>query len=298
MQMLPTSLVYFHEVARTGSITDAAESQHVSASAISRQITQLERSTGVELFRRHPRGMELTDAGVLLLAHTRRAEAESDELLGELRGLASGKQRTLEIVSSQGLAAYRVPAAIAEFYEEHQEVSIQLTVISSTEATRRIIDGSADVALIFTLGPQRDVNVEFSCPAPAYAVVASHHPLAAHTAVSLAELCQYPLSLPAKGISQRELFDIAAQMEGLTPRIPVVVDHVNPAMEFARSGAGATLLSHFVRREGVADGLRFIPVNHPALGERQAQILTMPRRRQSALATAFIQKMTQVLRRD
>lgn len=296
--MLPTSLVYFHEVARTGSITDAAEAQHVSASAISRQITQLEHSTGVALFRRHPRGMQLTDAGVLLLAHTRRSEAEAEELLGELREQASGKQRTLEIVSSEGLAAYRVPSAIAAFCREHQDVSIQLTVLPSPEATRRIVDGSADVAMIFALGPQRDVNVEFSCPAPAYAVVADDHPLTAHAKVSLAELCQYPLSLPAKGISQRELFDIATQMEGLSPRIAMITDHINPAMEFARSGVGATLLSHFARREGLTDGLRFIPVDHPALGERRAQILTMPRRRQSALAAAFIQTMTKVLRQD
>lgn len=290
--MLPTALVYFHEVAGSGSITDAAQTLHVSASAISRQITGLERSTGVELFRRHPRGMELTEAGVLLLAHTRRSEAESDELLGELRELASGKQRVLEIVASEGLAAYRVPATIAAFCREHEDVSIHLEVLPSPEATRRIIDGSADVAVVFALGPQRDVRVEFSCPAPAFAVVASGHPLAQREQVSLSELCEYKLSLPAKGISQRELFDIAAQMEGLTPRIALTTDHINPAMEFARSGAGAVLLSRFARRPDADDGLCFIPVDHPAFGERQAQILTMPRRRQSALATAFIQRMT------
>ena len=298
MQMLPTSLLYFHEVARTGSITDAAEAQHVSASAISRQITQLERSTGIELFRRHPRGMHLTDAGVLLLAHTRRTEAESDQLLEELRELTTGKQRVLEIVSCEGLAAFIVPAAIAAFCSSNEDVSVQLTVLPSPEATRRVVEGSSDVAAVFALGPQRDVTVEFSCPAPAYAVVASEHPLAQQNRVSLSELCRYPLSLSAQGISQRELFDIATQMEGINPRIALTTDNINPAMEFARSGAGATLLSHFAQRPGVTDDLRFIPVDHPAFGERHAQILTMPRRRRSALASAFIQTIIQVFSTD
>ncbi|WP_246380642.1 LysR family transcriptional regulator [Paeniglutamicibacter cryotolerans] len=293
--MLPAALLYFHEVAGSGSITEAAEALHVSASAISRQITGLERSTGVELFRRHPRGMELTEAGTLLLAHTRRTEAESEELLSELRELASGKQRVLEIVASEGLAAYRVPAAIAAFCQEHEDVSVHFSVIPSTGATQRIIDGVADVAMVFALGPRRDVKVEFSCPAPAYAIVASAHPLAGRNRVGLAELCDYRLSLPSKGISQRELFDIAAQMEGLTPRIAMTTDHIKPAMEFVRSGAGVTLMSHFAHSEGVDDGLCFIPIDHPAFGERQAQILTMPGRRQSALLTAFIQKMSAVL---
>lgn len=296
--MLPTSLVYFHEVAGSGSITDAAETLHVSASAISRQITGLERSTGVELFRRHPRGMELTEAGVLLLAHTRRTEAESDELLGELRELASGKQRVLEIVAAEGLAAYRVPAAIAEFCKEHGDVSVQLEVLPSYEATARIIDGRADVAVVFTLGPQRDVRVEYFAPAPAFAVVSTGHALAGLEHVSLAELCEYKLSMSAKGVSQRELFDIATQMEGLSPRIALTTDHINPSMEFARSGAGIAFLSRFARNPHVADGLHYIRVDHPAFGERQAQIQTMPRRRQSALATAFIQRMAATLRAD
>ncbi|PRA10460.1 LysR family transcriptional regulator [Arthrobacter sp. MYb211] len=291
MQTLPTALRYFHEVASTGSISEAAEAQHVSASAISRQITQLEHQVGSAVFRRHARGMELTDAGVLLLAHTRRMLAEGEQLTHDLSELSIGASRIIEVVSSEGLAASLTPRAVSAFCKEHPEVSVHLSVLPSAEATRQVIEGTADLATIFALGPQRGVNVEHSCPAPAYAVVSTGHPLAVRTEVSLAELCDYPMSMPAKGITQRELFDIATSMAGLTPKIALTTDHINPAMEFARSGAGVTLLSHFARRDGLSHGLKFIPIDHPALAERTAQILTMPRRRQPALVSALIQQI-------
>ncbi|GGX35676.1 LysR family transcriptional regulator [Streptomyces noursei] len=85
MQLMPVSLAYFLEVARTGAVSEAAQNLLVAPSAISRQIAKLEAGVGVPLFVRHPRGMTLTDAGSRLLAHARRSEAESAALLTELR---------------------------------------------------------------------------------------------------------------------------------------------------------------------------------------------------------------------
>ncbi|MBF6672290.1 LysR family transcriptional regulator [Glutamicibacter halophytocola] len=296
MQTLPTALRYFHEVATTGSISEAAETQHVSPSAISRQISQLERQIGSPVFRRHARGMELTDAGVLLLTHTRRVQAEGEQLLQDLGQISSGISRSIKVVSSEGLAASVTPRAIAAFCKLHPQVSVHLTVLPSADAARQIVEGTADIATVFTLGLQRDVQVEYSRPAPAFAVLATGHPLAGKSQISLEELCRYPLSMTAKGITQRELFDIAMSMAGLTPNIALTTDHINPAMEFARSGAGVTLLSQFARDSALSEGLEFIRIDHPAFAERTAQILTMPRRRQPALVTALIQHITDVMK--
>ncbi len=296
MQTLPTGLRYFHEVATTGSITEAAESQHVSPSAISRQISQLERQIGAPIFRRHARGMELTDEGVLLLAHTRRAQADGEQLMQELNGISARTSRVIEVVSSEGLALSLTPRAIAEFSKNHPEISIRLRVLPSNEAALQVIEGNADLATVFALGPQRDAVVEFACPAPAYAVVSTDHPLAGSPKLSLDELCQFPLSMPDKGITQRELFDIATATAGLSPRIALISNHINPVLEYARSGAGVTLLSRFARRYGISHDLDFIPIDNPVLAERTAQILTMPRRRQPALVTAFIQQVIEVMK--
>ena len=83
----------------------AADVLHVSASAISRQVSKLEASVGAPLFMRHPRGMLLTEAGRLLLAHTRRSELEGEALIEELRDSETQRKRVIKIASAEGLAS-------------------------------------------------------------------------------------------------------------------------------------------------------------------------------------------------
>lgn len=295
MRVLPTSLMYFKEVAAGGSITLAAEAAHVSASAISRQISKLEASLGVSLFARHPRGMVLTEAGQLLLAHARRTEAEGDALFEELRAGESGKTRVIKVASAEGLASGRVVGAIATISAQYSGVVFKLHVVSSAHATTQVMDGRADVAAVFALGPQRDVTVEYSTPAPPHATVATGHPLSARTVVTLEEICQYKLALAGKGLTQRELFDIAVQREGLKADIALEADQLGSVLEFARRGEGVTLASRFSVPADAQHGLVFIPVDDPVLNQREGQIQTMPGRRKSALVVAFIAALAAAL---
>ena len=63
-------LRYFLEIAREGSMTAAAETLHVSQSALSKQMKDLEEELGKDLFRRESRGLSLTDEGILLRRRT------------------------------------------------------------------------------------------------------------------------------------------------------------------------------------------------------------------------------------
>ena len=65
--MLPTQLRTFYAVAREGSFTAAARVLHVSQPTLTSQIKKLEASYGIDLFRRHGRGVELTETGKQLL---------------------------------------------------------------------------------------------------------------------------------------------------------------------------------------------------------------------------------------
>jgi len=86
----------FHAVADAGSLTHAGETLHLSQSAVSRQIRALELSLDTTLFRRHARGLLLTEQGEMLFEATRdmarqldataaRIRDSEDEVFGELR---------------------------------------------------------------------------------------------------------------------------------------------------------------------------------------------------------------------
>ncbi|MFF1593350.1 LysR family transcriptional regulator [Streptomyces sp. NPDC058286] len=286
---MPVSLAYFLEVARTGSVTEAAQKLQVAPSAISRQIAKLESGTGVALFVRHPRGMTMTDAGSRLLAHARRNEAESTALIDELRTGRGADAHHINVVCSEGFGRRLLPRAMASFRRDHPDVTFRLDVVPRQEATRRVVEGIADVAATYTMGPQHDVRVECAVVIPLAAVVPLDHELAGRDRISLAELCEYPLGIGSVGTSQRELFDIGVQLEGLTARPALVCDGLAPQYEFVRSGGGVALVGDLgdLYQDSVTEGVTHVRVDHPVFRQREAQVQTMLGRRLPWAAMEF-----------
>jgi len=300
MQLLPVNLAYFLEVARTGSVTEAAHALNVAPSAISRQVAKLESGIGVPLFARHPRGMTLTEAGSRLLAHARRTETESTTLVEELRTGRGAEARSVTVACSEGFARRLVPRAIADFRCAHPDVAFRVDVVARQEATRRVVEGLADVAVTYTMGPQHDVRVECAVVVPVAAIVPLGHELADRDRIGLADLCAYPLALASPGTSQRELFDIGAQLEGITVRPALVCDSLAPQYEFVRAGGGLALVGDLgdIEQSAATEGVTYVPVDHPVFRQREAQVQTATGRRPSWSATQFTELLVTSLRRD
>jgi DNA-binding transcriptional LysR family regulator len=298
MQLIPMALAYFLEVAKRGSVTEAAHALNVAPSAISRQIAKLESGIGAALFARHPRGMTLTDTGSRLLAHARRAEAESAAVVDELRRRRGAEVRRVAVACSEGFGRRLLPRAIAAFRREHPDVMFRLDVVPRQEATRRVAEGIVDVAVTYAMGPQHDVRVECAVVVPMAAIVPLGHELAGREQVSLAELCEYPIALGSAGTSQRELFDIGAQVEGLTVRPALVCDALAAQYEFVRSGGGIALVGDLgdLHEDGSPEGVAYVRLDHPVFRQREAQVQTMPRRRLSWAATEFTGSLVSLLR--
>ncbi|MFM9613113.1 LysR family transcriptional regulator [Streptomyces niveiscabiei] len=293
--MLPVNLAYFLEVARAGSVTEAAQGLNVAPSAVSRQIAKLESSLGVALFVRHPRGMTPTEAGLRLLAHARRTEAESAALVEELRSGGGAAARTVAVACSEGFAHRLVPRAVAALRRDHPDVSFRIDVVRRQEATRRVVEGLADVAVTYAMGPQADVRVECSVVVPVTALVPYGHPLAGRERVGLAELCGYPLALAGPGTSQRELFDIGVRLEGLTVRPALVCDALAPQYAFVRAGGGIALVGDLGDQDDT--GLAHVRVDHPVFRQREAQVQTAAVRRLPWAATRCAELLTEALLR-
>lgn len=124
--MHTTTLRYFLAVARLGSITGAAQQLHVAASAISRQIANLEAELNCVLFERRPRGMALSPAGELLADHARRVLLNSEQIAAEIRELHGPTRGLLRIASSEGFALDVLPRAIASFRTQYPGIRFEL----------------------------------------------------------------------------------------------------------------------------------------------------------------------------
>ncbi|MDN2565466.1 LysR family transcriptional regulator [Aquibium sp. A9E412] len=116
----------FHAAAEAGSFTHAAESLHLSQSAISRQVSALEKDVGVPLFHRHARGLVLTEQGEMLYrtAHDVLMKLESVKMrLLEAKDRPSGM---LKVSTTVGLGTGWLTERIPEFVDLYPDIQLEL----------------------------------------------------------------------------------------------------------------------------------------------------------------------------
>src|SRR5215208_1759654 len=96
-------LRYFALVAEELHVGNAAARLFISQPALSQQIRSLEEQVGLPLFIRHPRGVELTEAGQVLLAEARAVLGESDRFETAVEELRRGRTSGLRVGLPPGL---------------------------------------------------------------------------------------------------------------------------------------------------------------------------------------------------
>lgn len=117
----------FHAVAESGSLTGAGKSLSLSQPAISRQIATLEENLGVGLFRRHARGLVLTEQGELLYETTKEIFHRLFVLEGQLTDTRKLPEGPLTLTVSEFISSTWLAPLLAQFREKHPD--IQLTVL-------------------------------------------------------------------------------------------------------------------------------------------------------------------------
>jgi DNA-binding transcriptional LysR family regulator len=205
--LTPAVLRYVDQVARSGSIQQAARELHVAASAVNRQILQLEEELGVPLFDRLPRGMRLTapgDAVVTLARRWREDERRAASAIRQMQGVHQGHVR-MRAMDSQATSV--MPRLVETLAEAHPRISLAVEVGSTDEAVSELLDGRIELAVVFNLTPRRELHTLWSAPLPLGCIVAPGHPLAASATASLQEVCAHPVVLQSKALLIRRYLE-------------------------------------------------------------------------------------------
>src|SRR5215208_6323650 len=102
-------LRYFAVVAEELHVGHAAARLYISQPALSQQLRSLEQQVGLPLFVRHPRGLELTEAGEVLLTEARELLGRSERLERTVEDLRTGCTRSLRLGLPPGVPAALLP---------------------------------------------------------------------------------------------------------------------------------------------------------------------------------------------
>src|SRR4051794_23893105 len=138
-------LRYFTAVAEEAHVGNAAARLFISQPALSQQIRALEEQVGMPLFTRHARGVELTEAGEILLTEAREVLARADRLDEAVEELGRGEAGVLRIGMPPGLEAGLVPELLASLRESHPDARIEVRELTTPDQLDALSAGSLDM---------------------------------------------------------------------------------------------------------------------------------------------------------
>lgn len=255
-------LRYIIAVAEQSHITRAAEQLGMQQPPLSRQIKAIEKEIGVQLFRRKPRGVELTDAGLAFLDGARSMLATLNSTLETTRRTARGEQGRISVGCTNGAALNSLMARIVrEFRETLPLVSVTLVEGYSNDLIERMQNNQIDVAFIRTsVADPEQVAVDLLQNEPEIVALPSGHALArgkAHDdrSLSLKDLAGETLLAfggPRGTLTmQGNALVTACEKAGFSPRISPVVSNSLARLSLVAAGLGVAVVSASLRRVNI-----------------------------------------------
>lgn len=272
----------FIAVTQSGSFTQAAESLHLTQSALSGLIKELESHLGVRLFDRTTRQLSLSAMGGQIYPMASRIVHDVDAMLTEIGYLKDLHRGVVKITVSQQLAASLMPAVMAGFAAEHGDIRVGLEDCPVEKVLDSVRTGEVD----FGLGPERehssDIQAERLFSLPFYLVLPAGHPLAAQAAVpwpALAGETLITLNGPFSDLLAAELGgEAGAAVSGAAHRVNLL----STAVSMVHAGLGLTLCLPFAANRIRQYGLQMRPMSQPAI----TRSFCLYRRKNRALSPA------------
>lgn len=252
-------LRYFVAVAERLHFGRAAEALHITQPALSRQIRQLERELGVELFVRTSRDVTLTPAGEQLLADGRRLLSSSRATLERVRrtGLGGG-ERSLTIGFMLGT---NLGAVLGRFTERHPDVHLQLERLRWWNQAAALVDGQVDAGFVRLPIDAEGLRLVPLATEPILIALPSDHPLAGRAEVDIAQLSDEPvLSYADAPPAWNAFWSVDPRPDGSRPWYGPQVRDMEEIVQYVRTGQGVVFLPEPVTLAYPRPGVAYVPV--------------------------------------
>lgn len=284
----------FLAVAREGNVTRAAQSLHITQPALSRQLAELERELGCDLLVREPRGVTLTDEGMLLrkraeeiVSLTDRTELEMRSPTAEIAGdvwIGSGESRAIELIA----------AASARLAAHHPGVRVRLFSGNADDVLERTEKGLLDFGILMGREPsQRYETLDLGWQDRWGALVPHSHRFASQPSITLADLAGERLivSTQSPGAAPTDVRPLE-QFRETGGQIVSTYTLLYNASLFVEQGVGIAICFDGIIATGEGTPFAFVPIKDlPTIPSRMIWKRHQPLSRAAAALLSTLQEM-------
>lgn len=235
----------YRAVMSTGSTLGAADLLGVSQSAISRRISQLEESLGLQLFFREGARLVPSRVNALVEPHVADVMERLHILDDTVTSIRSGQhtQVMLRLAVPPGMSRRIIPRIIADFLKYHPETRFEVLHGTYDVSQRMLEEKTADIAFLrlpYAAAPlRRSQTIE----AHSVCVMRRGHPLAELNAIQPKDLRDEPVVLLGWRRAPRHDLDLVFSAHGVRLKIAVEAHSVSSACGFAEQGIGIAIVN-------------------------------------------------------
>ncbi|MCT2398967.1 LysR family transcriptional regulator [Novosphingobium mangrovi (ex Huang et al. 2023)] len=236
-------LRYFIAVGRLGSIRKAADELNVSASAIARQILNVEAEIGMPLFERLPSGLRLTAAGEIMMAAGNRWQKNMTDVRAQIEDLRGLKRGHVDMAVIDALAKGHIPAAIRAIQTRYPGISVGVKVLENDAVRKAVASGEVDFGILFEPQSYRDLTVRAFVEVVLGFVTPAGHQLGEQEEARFSACTGSPLIVPAEPLAVCQQIAVLEGATGLELDRKVSSDNIQMITSLVLEGVGIGVLT-------------------------------------------------------
>ncbi len=295
---MKSQYVTFVQIVESQTLVGAAESLHTTQPTLTRQLHQMERELGVQLFDRVGKKLILNQAGVMVYQYAKQFVILESRMQDDISAFMNPELGTIRIGAGLTPSIYLLPQLLALYRENHLGVGFQIQTGSSHEVFTLLLHGEVDLGIVTTL-QAGDAEVETK---PLFRdelllVAPMTHPLVHRSSCTINDVSKYPIVLMRKGSGLRKIIDELAITHGFRWELVTETDSLETMNRLVQSGIGLSVLPRSsVQDDLLARRLSVIPVQDVNLGERTITLIKRATGQLSAVAAQFADELPNLLK--
>jgi DNA-binding transcriptional LysR family regulator len=229
-------------VGQLGSFTRAAQAMHLSQSALSMLVRELEASMGARLVDRTTRSVSLTVAGSELVAGTQQVLADLERAIGRVDELVAKQRGRVVLAAPLVLSSALLPPALAAFRRAYPGIELVLHDTLPSQVLPQVRSGAADLGIGSFSPAEADLQRRLLFREAMVAAYAPGHPFRRRRRLGWGDLSGQPLLVMRPGSVFRDLTEGGLQAAGVPLDPAFEADFVGSLVGLAGAGVGVAIV--------------------------------------------------------
>jgi len=235
------------------SVTRAGERLHLTQSALSHQLRDIEDRLGTQLFLRLNKRMLPTQAGERLLGTARRVLDELKRVEDDIAQMASHKQGALRLSTECYTCYHWLPDLLKEFNRKFPGVEVRIILEATRQPIQALLNGKLDLAIVSRVPRDKQLRYQPLFKDEVVAIMMPGHPLSARPYLRARDFVDQNLFLYVEP-KESDLFRLLFTPAGVTPAKVSQVQLTEAILEMVKAGLGISVMARWAVKEQVESG--------------------------------------------